>query len=86
MVDRTIVAPAELAIHLTYRCPLKCSHCCFSSDMSRHGHLDPDIAARVVDEAAAIGGIERVNFVGGDPFLHAGAMADTLDRAKAQGL
>lgn len=85
MVDRAVVAPAELAIHLTYRCPLKCSHCCFSSDMSKHGSLDRDMAVRAV-EAAGAEGMERINFVGGDPFLHADVMAEALLRAKTRGL
>jgi len=86
MIDRAVVAPAELAIHLTYRCPLSCAHCCFSSDMSQHGHLDREIAIGAVEAAAAVEGMERINFVGGDPFLQTDLMADVLGRAKNLGL
>ena len=79
------IAPVELVLNLTYRCPLKCSHCCFSSDMAQNGHLDSATMLRVVDEAAHEG-IERVNFIGGDPFLHADLMELGLRQARAHGM
>ncbi len=79
------IAPAELIFNVTYRCPLKCSHCCFSSDMEQSGHLDGTAMLRLVD-GAALEGIERINFIGGDPFLHADLMERALRQARAHGI
>ena len=61
---------AELVIHLTYKCPLACSHCCFSSDMSKEGHLSLEEVIQSIDEASQVKGMRSLEFVGGDPFLH----------------
>jgi len=84
--SRTVVAPRELVINVTLRCPLKCKHCCFSSDMFQHGHLALDDALLAIRQAAHIGGIEIVHFVGGDPFLHADIMREAYAQARALGL
>ncbi|MDQ3820138.1 MAG: radical SAM protein, partial [Acidobacteriota bacterium] len=64
------IVPRELIIHLTLQCPLRCAHCCVNSDMSKKGHLDLECVLRLIEEASHIQTIERVDFVGGDPFLH----------------
>lgn len=78
--------PRELVINVTLQCPLRCSHCCFSSDMFKLGHLDGDGAVQAVREAAALGSFEIVHFVGGDPFLHPDIMQRAFAEARAQGL
>lgn len=84
--SRTVIAPRELAINVTLRCPLKCAHCCFSSDMFQHGHLALDDTLLAIRQAAQVGGIEIVHFVGGDPFLHADIMAEAYALARELGL
>jgi hypothetical protein len=83
---KVVVTPRELVINVTLRCPLKCAHCCFSSDMHKAGHLSLDDAKAAISEAAAIGSFEIVHFVGGDPFLHPDIMAEAFAHARAQGL
>lgn len=79
-------SPRELVINVTLQCPLRCSHCCFSSDMFKLGHLDGDGAVQAVREAAALGSFEIVHFVGGDPFLHPDIMQRAFAEARARGL
>lgn len=84
--SHTAIAPRELVINVTLRCPLKCAHCCFSSDMFQHGHLSIADARLAITQAARVGGIEIVQFVGGDPFLHADIMAEACALARELGL
>ncbi len=88
--DRTwrdgVQTPRELVIHLTYQCPLKCAHCCFSSDMTQAGHLPEAQVQQAIDQAAQIHSMERVNFVGGEPFLHQGILESACRHAREHGL
>lgn len=79
-------APRELVINLTLRCPLKCSHCCFSSDMFQEGHLSLADVNLAITQAARLEGLEIVHFVGGDPFLHTDIMAGAIRHARDIGL
>lgn len=80
------VTPQELVINLTYRCPLRCSHCCFSSDMSFSAHLSLDEVLGAIDDAARIESIGRIDFVGGDPFLHTDIMEAAFRHACRYGI
>jgi MoaA/NifB/PqqE/SkfB family radical SAM enzyme len=80
------IAPTEVVFNITYRCPLRCSHCCFSSDMSKQGHLSESLMIQAVEDAAAVSSIERIDFVGGDPFLHTDLMLKALQRSKMLGI
>ncbi|PVX29360.1 radical SAM protein [Sphingomonas pokkalii] len=84
--SRAVIAPRELVINVTLRCPLKCAHCCFSSDMFQHGHLALEDCLLAIRQAASVGGIEIVHFVGGDPFLHDDIMREAYAVARALGL
>lgn len=76
----------EFVIHLTYQCPLTCSHCCFSSDMSKTGNLSLAEVLKAIDEASRIATVRKVEFVGGDPFLHPEILEPACARARALGL
>ena len=76
---------SELVIHLTYKCPLACSHCCFSSDMSKEGHLSMDEVIGSIDEAARVPGMSKLEFVGGDPFLHTDLILAATRHARGLG-
>ncbi len=80
------VAPDYLAIHLTYRCPARCSHCCFSSHPNRKGHLSSNDVRRIIDEAARLGSLKFVGFTGGDPFLHTDILIDGVAHTRKNGL
>jgi MoaA/NifB/PqqE/SkfB family radical SAM enzyme len=81
-----VTKPRELVINLTLRCPLKCSHCCFSSDMDKVGQLPLADVERAISQAARLNTIEIVHFVGGDPFLHPDVLAAAMAHAAAEGL
>jgi MoaA/NifB/PqqE/SkfB family radical SAM enzyme len=81
-----VTRPRELVINLTLRCPLKCSHCCFSSDMTKVGHLPLADVERAISQAARLDSIEIVHFVGGDPFLYPDVLAAAMAHAAAEGL
>lgn len=83
---RPVTAPREIVINVTLRCPLKCAHCCFSSDMFQQGHLSLDQVKQAISEAATVPSIELLHFVGGDPFLHADIMAEAIGHGRAHGL
>lgn len=78
--------PTELVLNVSYRCPLKCSHCCFSSDMSHVDVLPQDIMLAAIDDAAVAHQMTRINLVGGDPFLQPELIRAAATRAKSLGL
>lgn len=80
------IEPNCLAIHLTYRCPLSCAHCCFSSDGYKLGHQDLAQITRLIDEALLLGTIRFVGFTGGDPFLHQDILHEAIRYASQKGL
>ncbi len=80
------IYPKELVINLTNRCPLKCSHCCFSSDSQQLGHLGLEYIIRAVDDASQLEGLTRVNFVGGEPLLFPEVVEAGCYHAKQRGL
>lgn len=79
-------SPKELVINVTLKCPLKCAHCCFSSDMFQEGHLSFEDVRLAIEQASRVGSFETVHFVGGDPFLHADIMQQAYRYARSLGL
>jgi len=80
------IEPVCLAIHLTYQCPLKCGHCCFSSDMTKTGALDIEDVYATIDQACRLPTLSAIGFTGGDPFLQADIVVAGLKRAKAKNM
>ena len=78
--------PAALVVNVTLQCPLKCAHCCYSSDMFKAGHLPFEQVALAIAQAAEIGAFRAVHFVGGDPLLHPQLIADAIALASGLGL
>ena len=72
------VTPDSLVLNVTLKCPLKCSHCCFSSDMFHGGHLSAEDVHLSIRQAAQIPTMEIVHFVGGDPMLHPELVTDAV--------
>jgi hypothetical protein len=85
-LTRSTIEPQYLAIHVTYRCPARCSHCCFSSDIFKTGNLPVEIIKRAIDEASNLPSLRLVGFTGGDPFLHREILASSIAHAKERGL
>lgn len=80
------IEPICLAIHLTYQCPLRCEHCCFSSDMYKKGNLSLVSVLDLIDQAARLPTLNAVGFTGGDPFLHPDILQGSIEFATLKGL
>jgi uncharacterized protein len=59
----------NLYLHVTFACPLGCSHCYAEAGPSRREVLPVDNLARLCDEAAGQGFIKTV-ITGGEPLVH----------------
>lgn len=75
-----------LVLNVTLQCPLRCAHCCFSSDMFQGGCLSPAEVALAIAQAARSSTLDTVCFVGGDPLLHPALVADGIALAASFGL
>ena len=83
---RKYLSAQSLVINVTLRCPLKCSHCCYSSDMFQGGHLSADDVELAISQAACLRTFETVHFVGGDPLLHPDILIAAIAHAAGLGL
>jgi MoaA/NifB/PqqE/SkfB family radical SAM enzyme len=66
------VSELFLGVELTDRCDLACSHCLrhvVPPNSTRARDLDPEVFARAVAEAKALG-FQRIGLTGGEPMLH----------------
>jgi len=66
-----VVSIAELDIHVTNRCQLRCRHCCFDAGNHELPELPPSRWFQVLNEAADMG-VSDVDFTGGEPLLYNG--------------
>lgn len=59
----------NLYLHLTFACPLRCSHCYARGGEARQGHLSVADLERACREAAALG-FRHAVITGGEPLVH----------------
>lgn len=85
-VDQNIIAPQETVLHLTLRCPLRCSHCSVYAHIDQTASLELQEVLRAIDEAARLDAMRMVHFVGGDPFMHPALLREATAHAAALGL
>jgi MoaA/NifB/PqqE/SkfB family radical SAM enzyme len=74
-----------LHLLLTYECNFECDHCFVWSGPKQHGTMTLDRVERVLDQAAALGGLEWIYFEGGEPFLYYGVLLAGVRRAAERG-
>lgn len=84
--DLTTPPTSDIVINLSLKCPLKCSHCCYSSDMSFTEELSADDVISVIEQSHRIERLKSVHFIGGDPFLHQATMLAATRAAHRRGL
>ena len=60
-----------LFLNITYRCPLRCSHCSANTGSVESKELSPRRFALIAREAAAYG-FREIEFTGGEPFVYPG--------------
>jgi hypothetical protein len=85
-IDHGLNPLKTLVLNVTLQCPLRCAHCCFSSDMFKGGCLSADDVALAITQAAQSPTVEIVCFVGGDPLLHPALVTDGVKLAASLGL
>jgi|GEM_PF-1136832 len=84
--DRDCIAARSLILNLTLRCPLRCRHCCYRSDMTQAGCLALPDVERAIRDAAGIPEMSAVHMIGGDPFLLPNLMLSAIRIARSHGL
>jgi uncharacterized protein len=82
LLRRLTVPPTglnNLYLHVTFSCPLGCSHCYAKAGPTRTGELSVDALVRACREAVSLG-FRQVIITGGEPLVHAqrDALLDTL--------
>lgn len=60
-----------LFLNITYRCPLRCTHCSANTGSVESKELSPQRFAGIAREAAAAG-FREIEFTGGEPFVYPG--------------
>jgi uncharacterized protein len=68
-LDSTSLHLNNFYVHVTFACPLGCSHCYAQAGPTRQGTLPVDDLARLCDEAAAQG-FHKTVITGGEPLVH----------------
>jgi radical SAM protein with 4Fe4S-binding SPASM domain len=58
----------EIDLHLTNRCNLRCTFCCFDSGQMEMGEMGSESLCRLLEEARDLGA-EELHITGGEPFL-----------------
>src|SRR5712691_3636805 len=82
---RTSSALRFLWLEITGKCQLACEHCyADSGPKGTNGVMTVEDWQRVIDEATTLG-VERVQFIGGEPTLHPG-LADLISYALGIGI
>lgn len=71
-----MIPSTSFAFHVTYTCPLECSHCCFSSGPKNKDKLSLDIVLETIENLDRKN-IGLVAFTGGEPLL----FGENLNRA-----
>jgi organic radical activating enzyme len=72
-------SPKELGLTLSYECDLKCSHCIVKAGPKEKGTINPEVTAKVLDQARS-NGITNVLLYGGEPFLQRDLMLSVADQ------
>ncbi|QRX95791.1 radical SAM protein [Streptomyces noursei] len=82
----TPAPPTFLELEITQRCQLTCSSHCYAQagPTKGHGTMTGDDWRRVITEAVALG-VQRVQFIGGEPTMHPD-FAALVEHALAAGL
>ncbi len=74
-----------LHLLLTYQCTLKCDHCFTWGSPWQHGTMTLADIRGFLRQAKEVGGIERIAFEGGEPFLFYATLLEGTRAAAALG-
>jgi hypothetical protein len=76
---------AQLHFITTYMCTHTCDHCFVCSSPAAEGTFTPGQIVQALDQAQAIGTVERIYFEGGEPFLFYPLLMEGIRQARARG-
>lgn len=71
---------------VTYACTGRCKHCSEGDHLSCGEHIDPKVAASVVEKTASLYGIKTVMAFGGEPLLYPESVYEIMSAAKKNGV
>jgi hypothetical protein len=74
-----------LGFQYTDRCNAECAHCCVSSGPRRQTKMDPEFAAQIIGQAAALG-IPAIKFTGGEALLYPQEILELTGLARRKGM
>lgn len=78
-----MLSPYNIAISLTYQCPIECRSCMVDCGPSRQGELSVNQIKRYIDMAAQVESIRVVTYTGGEPFLVLPTLREAIHYAKS---
>jgi hypothetical protein len=78
-------SPDRLSIALSYECPFACNHCIVNAGPNKKDLINPQLAIRAINEAAALG-FTQVMVYGGEPFLQKDLMLEVANHALSKDL
>jgi hypothetical protein len=74
-----------LHILLTYMCTMSCEHCFVCSSPQSKGTFTPSQITALLDQADALGTVEKIYFEGGEPFLFYPVLLNGIRQARSRG-
>jgi Radical SAM superfamily/4Fe-4S single cluster domain/Iron-sulfur cluster-binding domain len=80
------IAPTILALHLTYKCPLHCAHCCVDAGPTKRTELQAEQIRSLIRQAALDCKVEGIGVTGGDPFIVPELVTLAMTEAKSYNL
>lgn len=80
-----MIKTLSFAIHVTYTCPLSCSHCCFESSPQNPHRLSKEQIFATID-ALDVNVYRMIAFTGGEPILLGKTLEEAIARSSNKGL
>jgi len=75
----------QIHVLLTYQCTLECQHCFVCSSPRSGGTFTLSQISTLLDQADALGTVEKIYFEGGEPFLFYPVLLDGIRQARSRG-
>jgi len=75
----------QLHILITYMCTMSCEHCFVCSSPQSKGTFTPSQITALLDQADALGTVDKIYFEGGEPFLFYPVLLNGIRQARSRG-
>jgi hypothetical protein len=77
---------SNFCIELTKKCNIRCRHCILDAQETHNMELGWPVIKRLIKEAAVLGDIKEIGFVGGEPFLELDTLINAVNLCKMLGM